>query len=91
MYGPYLLSLNAHNQYISFMINSGVIGLMIYLGTLGWGYWKSIKNRDILFFSFIVLVTIVSFSEDLLDVNKGIFFYAFFFPFFNRPVQDIIM
>jgi len=91
MYGPYLLSLNAHNQYISFMINSGVIGLMIYLGTLGWGYWKSIKNRDILFFSFIVLVTIVSFSEDLLDVNKGIFFYAFFFPFFNRPVQDIIV
>jgi O-antigen ligase len=81
MYGPYLLSLNAHNQYLSFTINSGIIGLIVYLSTLCWGFWHSFKNRDILFFSFIVLITIVSLSEDVLDVNKGIFFYSFFFSF----------
>jgi hypothetical protein len=30
----------------------------------------------------MLLVAIVSFSENLLDVDKGIFFYAFFFSFF---------
>jgi O-antigen ligase len=81
MYGPYLASLNAHNQYLSFTINSGVIGLVIYLTTIGWGFWQSIKKKDIILLSFLTLVTVVSFSEDLLDVNKGIFIYAFFFPF----------
>jgi O-antigen ligase len=84
MYGPYLFSLNAHNQYLSFLITSGIVGLLIYLGTLGWGLQHSIKNKDVLLFSFIILTIIVSFSEDLLDVNKGIFFYAFFYSFFIR-------
>ncbi len=84
MYGPYIFSLNAHNQYLSFLITSGIVGLLIYLGTLGWGLRHSIKNKDVLLFSFIVLTIVVSFSEDLLDVNKGIFFYAFFYSFFIR-------
>jgi O-antigen ligase len=84
MYGSYLLSLNAHNQYLSFTINSGVFGLVVYLATIGWGFWRSIKKKDLMLFSFLILVTVVSFSEDLLDVNKGIFIYAFFFPFLIR-------
>jgi O-antigen ligase len=80
MYWSYLNSLNAHNQYLSFLINSGIAGLLVYLLTLFWGLRRSVQQRDILLFSFIVLITIVSFSEDLLDVNKGIFFYAFLFP-----------
>jgi O-antigen ligase len=84
MYGPYIFSLNAHNQYLSFLITSGIVGLLIYLGTLGWGFRHSIKNKDVLLFSFIILIIIVSLSEDLLDVNKGIFFYSFFYSFFIR-------
>ncbi len=81
MYGPYLASLNAHNQYLSEAINSGLIGLIIYLATITWGFFRAIKEKDIMLLSFLVLVTVVSFSEDLLGVNKGIFIYAFFFPF----------
>lgn len=81
MYGSYLASLNAHNQYLSVAINSGVIGLIIYLATITWGFFYAIKEKDIMLLSFLVLVTVVSFSEDLLGVNKGIFIYAFFFPF----------
>jgi O-antigen ligase len=84
MYGPYIFSLNAHNQYLSFLITSGVVGLLVYLGSLTWGLRHSIKNKDILLFSFIILTIVVSFSEDMLDVNKGIFFYAFFYSFFIR-------
>ncbi|GAC1450024.1 MAG: hypothetical protein NVSMB7_12190 [Chitinophagaceae bacterium] len=94
MYAAYLNSLNAHSQYLSCLINTGIIGLLVYLGTLGWGLWQSIKNRDILLLAFIILVIVVSLSEDILDVNKGIFFYAFFFSFFimsqNKKVQKYI-
>lgn len=89
MYAAYLGSLNVHNQYLSFMINSGLIGLLVYLGTLGWGFWKALNDRNLLLASFLALVTIVSFSEDMLDVNKGIFFYAFFFSFLlNGKIKD---
>jgi len=84
MYGSYLLSLNAHNQYLSFTINSGLIGLAIYLATIVWGLWQAIKKKDLMLLSFLTLIMVVSFSEDLLDVNKGIFIYAFFFPFLIR-------
>ena len=81
MFVSYLLSLNVHNQYLSFLINSGIAGLLVYLATIAWGLWQSFRNRDMLLFSFVSLIIMVSLSEDLLDVNKGIFFYAFFFPF----------
>jgi O-antigen ligase len=89
MYGPYLFSLNAHNQYLSFLITSGIVGLIVYLTALSWGLWQSVKTRDILLFSFIMVIMIVSFSEDLLDVNKGIFFFAFFYPFFLKTRQSL--
>ncbi len=94
MYGAYLNSLNVHNQFLSFLINSGIIGLLVYLYTLIWGFRKAIRSKDLLLLSFMVLVTVVSFSEDLLDVNKGIFFYAFFFPFLvlsqRKEQRDIL-
>ncbi|MES1220612.1 MAG: O-antigen ligase family protein [Bacteroidota bacterium] len=89
MYAAYLNSLNVHNQYLGFLINTGIIGLLVYLGTLTWGFWQAVKKRDVLLLSFIILVVVISFSEDMLDVNKGIFFYAFFFSFFTTPHNKI--
>jgi len=84
MYVSYLDSLNAHNQYLSFMINSGMIGLVVYLASLAWGFWRSVKERDLMLLTFIVLISVISISEDVLMVNKGIYFYAFFFAFLVR-------
>jgi len=55
---------------------------LIYLSTLGFGFKIAVRQKDLLFFTFMVLIAIVSFSENLLDVDKGIIFYAFFFSFF---------
>ncbi len=78
-YRSYLFELNAHNQYFSFLINSGIVGLLLYLYILFFGFSKAIKRRDFLLFAFLILIVIVSVSENILDVNKGIFFYSFFF------------
>jgi len=81
-YSSYLNKLNAHNQYLSFLLKAGIIGLLAYLATLTFGLQIALKKKDLLFFSFILLVAVVSLSENLLDVDKGIFFYALFFCLF---------
>lgn len=82
LYSSYLNRLNGHSQYLSFLLKSGIIGLLLYLGTLAFGFKIAVRQCDLLFFSFMILITIVSLSENLLDVDKGIIFYAFFFSFF---------
>lgn len=82
LYNSFLHELNAHNQYLSIWLKTGLWGLLLFLLTLGYGFLHAGRRRDFLYFSFLLLVSLVAFSENLLDVNKGIFFYAFFFSFF---------
>lgn len=82
LYRAYIFSLDAHNQYLSFLIKTGIVGLVVFLFVLGYGFKAAMAQRDIIFIAFMVLVTIVSVSENILDVNKGIFFYSFFFSLF---------
>jgi len=81
-YDSYLHKLNAHSEYLSFLLKSGIIGLFIYIATLIAGFRMAIKRKDLLFFSFMLLIAIISSSENMLDVDKGIIFYSFFFSFF---------
>ncbi|MFN8290127.1 MAG: O-antigen ligase family protein [Chitinophagaceae bacterium] len=82
LYNSYLNELNTHNQYLKSFLETGLTGLFLFLFTIGWGIAKALKNRDIIFLSFMSITAVVSFSENMLDVNKGIFFYSFFFSFF---------
>jgi O-antigen ligase len=81
-YSSFLNNLNAHNQYLSFLLQSGVIGLIVYLFTLVYGFRLALKRKDLLYFTFMLLLAIVSISEDYLTVDKGVCFYAFFFSLF---------
>ncbi|MFC0773508.1 O-antigen ligase family protein [Terrimonas alba] len=95
LYNSYLHELDIHNQYLSFLIRSGIVGLLIFLATLFAGFNLAWRNKDAVFMSFMTLISIVSLSENILAVNKGIFFYAFFFSLFmitgkNNTVQKNI-
>jgi len=80
-YVSYLNGLNAHNEYLSFLIKSGVCGLAGYLATLFYGFRLAIKKRDIMLFSLMMLMAVVSLSENVLDMDKGVIFYSIFFSF----------
>jgi O-antigen ligase len=82
LYNSYLFRLNAHNEYLSFLLKAGILGLLVYLYGLFYGFKKAYERRDFVFLGFMTLLLVVSVSENFLDVNKGIFFYAFFFSFF---------
>lgn len=82
LYDSYLNRLNCHNEYLSITLKSGIAGLAIYLGTLLFGLLTAFKRKDILFLTFVLIIAVVSISENLLDVDKGAFFYAVFYSFF---------
>jgi O-antigen ligase len=82
LYDSYIEKLNAHNQYLSFLLKSGIWGLAVYLVVLAYGFKIALQHKDVLFISFMLLIAIVSLSENILDVDKGVFFYGFFFSFF---------
>ena len=82
LYISYLEEFNVHSEYFSFLLRAGIVGLLLYLFVLYYGLSVAIKNKDFLFFSFIALIAIVSVSENILDLNKGVFFYSFFLSFF---------
>lgn len=82
LYKSFLLNLNAHNQYLSMLIRFGAIGLIIFLMAIWYGTRLALREKDTMFLCFMLLMIMLAFSENFLDVNKGIFFYGFFFPLF---------
>ncbi|MBA2746795.1 MAG: O-antigen ligase family protein [Flavisolibacter sp.] len=83
MYDSYVHELNAHNQYLSFAIKGGVFALTIYLFTLFYFLRLSIRSGNLAFTCFIILIGVTGLTENLLNMNKGIFFYAFFISLFT--------
>jgi len=81
MYNSFLANLNSHNQYFSFLVKSGAWGLLVFLLTLGYGFKTAIQKKDMIFISFLLLISIVSLSENVLDADKGVMFYSLFFTF----------
>lgn len=88
-YQSYTNELNAHNQYLGILIETGILGLCVFLWVLYKGFSAAIKTRNAFFFSFLLIITMVGFSENILSVNKTIFFFAFFFSFFLQPAINV--
>ncbi|HVS93572.1 MAG TPA: O-antigen ligase family protein [Mucilaginibacter sp.] len=80
-YRSYLNRLNAHNEYLSFPLKSGLWGLAVYIATLVYGFKRAARKKDVVFFGFMMLLAVVSLSENILDADKGVMYYSFFFCF----------
>ncbi len=78
----YTYNLNAHNQFISLWLKTGIGGVLWYVGTLIMGFRRAFRRRDIYLMAFLLIITCISCAENVLDVNKGIFFFSCFFVFF---------
>jgi O-antigen ligase len=83
-------SFNAHNEYIEEALRHGLIGLFVFLSVLLIPFYLSIyERRSYLYFLFLLIFIIWSFTESTLSTQKGTVFYAFFnsllfFHFVNK-------
>ncbi|MBS1509608.1 MAG: O-antigen ligase family protein [Bacteroidetes bacterium] len=82
LYVAYLNELNAHSEYLSVCIRTGIAGLLVLLGVLYYGFSTAVKRKDVPFIVFMILISIVFIAENVLDTNKGIFFYSIFLSLF---------
>lgn len=88
-YNSYINDLNIHNQFLSMLIKFGIIGLILLMTVLFVGFKKAWHNKDLFFAAFLIIVSVVFFSENVLDGNKGIFFFAFFYSLFYFDFKHI--
>lgn len=70
---------NAHNEYLQITLANGLPGLLILLACIIYplkNYRKYFSGYS--YFLFLMIFSIISFSESVLEVNKGIIWYSFF-------------
>jgi O-antigen ligase len=90
-YNSFLNGLNAHNEYLSIWLKTGALALGFFLASLLYALILAWKRKDVMFATFMLCCCIVSFSENIFDVSKGIFFYAIFYSLFilsQKTVKD---
>jgi O-antigen ligase len=88
LYVSYLNHLDTHNEYLNVLLKAGVLGLTVFVYVLFAGFSRVWQKKDFLFAAFLILIGVVFISENILDSNKGIFFYSFFFSVFL--LKDVI-
>ena len=79
----YIERFNAHNQYLSYLIKNGVLGLCVFLFAFGYFFYLAMRSRNFMYMSFLILLVIGFYTENILDANKGIIFFALFNTFFG--------
>lgn len=81
LFVSYLENFNSHNQYLSYLLKNGIIGLILFLGCLFYYIRIAVKAKSFIYISFLVSMLIGFCTENILDANKGIFFFALFNTF----------
>ncbi len=69
--------LRSHNQYLSITITFGVVGLLWFLATLIYPLLNKSARVDYLYIAFFIIAIISFFTEDTLETQAGVTFYAF--------------
>lgn len=69
---------NPHNQYIFTMLGLGLIGLVSLLLCFGLPLYAACLKKDFFYLSFLGLIAFVCLTETILELQKGIVFFAIF-------------
>ena len=75
---------NTHNEYFDILLSTGIIGLLSFLFMIVVILYQSLKNKNYLFFSFIILVLLCLTTENILARQGGIVFFTFFICLFTK-------
>ena len=76
--------LRAHQQYLTMFITYGTIGGLIFLGLVLYPFFKKSNRGNVIYMSFGLLFLISCLTEDTLETQAGVMFFAFFSSFLVR-------
>ncbi|MDQ3051006.1 MAG: O-antigen ligase family protein [Bacteroidota bacterium] len=86
--------LRAHNQYLSIAVTFGITGLILFLFSLAYPFYKQSRRGDLLFISFSIISAMSMLTEDTLETQAGVTFFALFTSLFlfvnpNNPTAGV--
>jgi len=75
---------NTHNQYFSFALYFGVIGLLVFLLWLGAFAKVFLKNREVLFLVFLLVFLLMFLTENILERQTGVILFSILMPLYYK-------
>jgi len=81
---------NAHNQYLSVWLSSGVFGFASLVTILVYNCIKSIKSKNLISLAILILFSIIMLIESILERQDGVMIFALYvnlFAFLNSEKQ----
>jgi len=70
--------LRPHNQYLTFMLEFGIFGFLIFIFCLFFPGIRQRKFSDFLYVSFFVISVLSMLTEDTFETQAGVTFFAYF-------------
>ena len=70
--------LNAHNEFLEEMVRHGLPGVLLFVFSLFYPLWLSVKSDKKLYAIFLIVFIMSSLTESTLSRQKGVVFYALF-------------
>lgn len=80
--------LRAHNQYITYAVTFGLIGLIVFVFALIYPFFKNKMYNNYFYIAFFSIILLSMLSEDTLETQIGITFFAFFNTLFLFKEKD---
>ncbi len=74
--------LRTHNQYLTIAVAFGIVGLLWFLFTLLYPLFDKANRNSFLYVTFFIIATVSFFTEDTLETQAGVTFFAFLNTFF---------
>jgi O-antigen ligase len=85
-------NLNTHNQYLSLLLRFGILGFFLFTSLfilLAKPSLLSIKDKNISeAMGFLIIVTLVFYTENILDRHHGIVWFSVFFNYYLLSVNN---
>ena len=75
-------NMRSHNQYFTFAIAFGIVGLLLILFAIFYPVFALKMFRNSLFLVFFCIIILSMLTEDTLEPQDGVTFFAFFYSFF---------
>jgi O-antigen ligase len=73
---------NSHNQFLGIILNVGYLGLLFFALFLLYHLIRAFYKKNYLFIAILLFYCIVMFSENILERENGVLFFAFFINLF---------
>ncbi len=82
--------MRSHNQFLSIFVAFGVFGFLWFVFSLVYPVIKTKKYNDYYFMVFFIVLLLSMMTEDTIEPQDGLSFFAFFYTFFmfQRPQKD---